>query len=247
MKEPFEQYKPAVKLELEELQNEASKVFKKISCPSCAGEVSADNLNLEKSLAKCGSCHALFSIEEEVEALKNKKEVKQKYLRPEGIDLFYYKDDLDITLPQHIHWVDVMGMVFAPPLALLTIFIFFAESISVLIPIGFLLVAIYYIYKAFRYSSYKTYIDVSHRFLHIKSRPKNLNKDRTYAVNEIEQLYVSINPSGYYDIHIIVNGLEGQKHEKLVTVKTLSKAKFLEQEIEHYLGIVDRVVPEANI
>ena len=52
---------------------------------------------------------------------------------------------------------------------------------------------------------------------------------------------------GYYTIHMIINGLEGQKHEKLMTVKTLSKAKYLEQEIERYLKISDREVPEAGI
>jgi hypothetical protein len=46
---------------------------------------------------------------------------------------------------------------------------------------------------------------------------------------------------------MIINGLEGQKHEKLITVNTLSKAKYLEQEIERYLQIEQRVVPEATV
>lgn len=41
------------------------------------------------------------------------------------------------------------------------------------------------------------------------------------------------------------NGLDGQKHVKLITINTISKAKYLEQEIEKYLNIIDREVPEG--
>ncbi len=70
-----------------------------------------------------------------------------------------------------------------------------------------------------------------------------------FAANEIDQLYLtpSSDGMGYYTIHMIINGLEGQKHEKLMTVKTLSKAKYLEQEIERYLDISDSEIPDAII
>ena len=48
-------------------------------------------------------------------------------------------------------------------------------------------------------------------------------------------------------ICMIVNSLEGQKHVDLIHhAGTLSKAKFIEQEIERHLGIIDRKVPEEN-
>jgi len=50
----------------------------------------------------------------------------------------------------------------------------------------------------------------------------------------------------YLDIYVIVNGSNGQKHQKLLSVNTLTKAKYLEQEIENYLGIKDRKVLESN-
>jgi hypothetical protein len=46
---------------------------------------------------------------------------------------------------------------------------------------------------------------------------------------------------------MIINSLEGQIHEKLITINTLSKAKYIEQEIERYLKIEDRNVPEADV
>ena len=47
---------------------------------------------------------------------------------------------------------------------------------------------------------------------------------------------------------MIVNGAEGQRHVVLIPkVSSLSKAKYLEQEIEKHLGIKDRKVPESNV
>lgn len=251
MDEPIEQYKSAKKLKLKNLKKEFPKVFKKINCPSCENEVAADNVNLQNSIAKCSSCNVIFSIQEEVDNIKTKKEIKQQTLRPEGIDLFYYRDELDITIQQHIQGFDLWAISFSPLIAFSLIAFYYLEefTIPLYIPIIFSLLAFYFIYKAFNYSNYKTYIDVNNSSLSIKHRPKNFRKDKMYAADEIEQLYLkpSNESGGHYTINLIINGLEGQKHEKLMTVNSLSKAKYLEQEIEQYLNIIDREVPEASI
>lgn len=249
MDQPLEYYKPAEKFELKDLKKEIPKAFKKIHCPSCEEEVNADNLSLQNSVAKCGSCNVIFSIEEEVESVRSKKEMKQEVFRPEGIELFYYKDDLDITIQQHIQGLDALALIFLPVLAFFSILFHIGKGLPIYFPIGFTLGALYFIYKAFNYSDNKTYIDISDKFLNIKSRPRNLMKDKAYAVNDISQLYLKLAPdgSGYYSIYMIVNAVEGQKHEKLLTVNTLSKAKYLEQEIERHLNIEDREVPESNV
>lgn len=248
--EPLEIYKPAEELELMDLNEESTKKFKKVSCPSCNDEVSADNLNLQSNVAKCGSCNAIFSIEKEVKSVMSKQLVKQELIRPEGIDLFYYKDDLDITVNKHLQGFDAGGLIMFPSFAFLAIILYIAKGIPVLFPALFILASLYFIYKAFNYSKKnKTFININNRILSIKSRPKNLTKDKSYSSEEIDQLYIkhATDGSGYYTILMIVNAIEGQKHEKLLTINTLSKAKFLEQEIERYLGIEDRKVPEANV
>ncbi|MEM1321021.1 MAG: hypothetical protein AAGG75_12280 [Bacteroidota bacterium] len=240
-----EQYKPAEKLELRELKKE----YKKINCPSCGGEVNADNLNLQNSIAKCGNCNAVFSIAEEIESLKMKAETKQEIFRPEGIDLFHYRNGLDITIQQHVQGLDIWGIILFPIFAFFSTIIYFAKDIPIYAPILFTLGTLFFTYRVLNYSKNKTYIDITDQFLNIKSRPKHFRKDKAYAVSEISQLYLKMatDGSGYFTIHMIVNGLEGQKHEKLLTVNTLSKAKYLEQEIERYLNIEDRKVPEANV
>lgn len=251
MKEPIERYKPAEKLDLKEIKNEFPKVFEQVHCPSCSKTVVADNLNLQNSVAKCSTCNVIFSISEQIKNVSASGEMKQEVFRPEGIELFYYKDDLDITIQQHIQGLDVWGLVLFPVIALFSISIYFLgeQSISPFIPIAFSIAAFYFIHRAYNYTNNKTYIDVNNNYLSIKSRPKHFKKDKTYNADEIDQLYIkyAVDGSGYFSIYMIINSIDGQKHKKLITVNTLSKAKYLEQEIEKYLNIENRKVPEANV
>ncbi|MBT8229648.1 MAG: hypothetical protein KJO50_05265 [Bacteroidia bacterium] len=249
MEEQKMKYKSVEKLELKDLKGELPKAYSKVHCPSCNEEVAADNLNLQNTIAKCNSCNVLFSLNDQIKSLSSISETRQEVLRPEGIDMFYYKNDLDITIQQHIQGLDMAGLIFAPTLAFFSIILFVAGKISApYFPVASVIMTLYFIYRAYNYSKNKTYIDVNNKYLSIKNRPKHFKKDRTYYVEDIDQLYIkhAVDGSGYFTIQMIINGLEGQKHVKLLTVNTLSKAKYLEQEIERYLDIENRKVPEAN-
>ncbi len=248
MEEPLDQYKHAEKLELKDIKKEFPKIFQKVCCPSCEKEVKAENINLNESLAKCGSCDVIFSIEEEVEIVKTKAQKKPEVLRPEGIDLYYFKGDLDITVQQHIQGWDMAGLIFLPTIAFFSIVLYFAKDISIYFSLVSILGSAYYIYRALNYSKNKTYIEVNDKTLSVQSRPKNMNKDKTYDVLDIDQLYVKhvTDGTGYFTVQIVTNGLEGQKHENLITVTSLSKAKYLEQQIERYLKLEDKSTLESQ-
>ena len=84
----------------------------------------------------------------------------------------------------------------------------------------------------------------------IKNRPNNFKKDQIFDTTDIDQLYLKRDPSnGYILVKMVINSPAGQKHIKLVGIAPgkLSQAKYLEQEIERYLGIKDRKVVESNI
>lgn len=247
MKEHAENYKPAEKLDLKDIKNELPKVFSKVHCPSCNEPVVADNLSLQNNVAKCSGCNVIFSIGEEIKSVNASTEIKQDIFRPEGIELFHFRDDLDITVNgQLMHWFDGLGIVLFFGIALFsTLFYFTDVPISPFIPIMSTIGLFYFLYKISDFAKSKTYIDVNNKYLSIKYRPKNFRKDKTYKVDEIDQLYIK--NVGGYAIYLVINDLEGQKHEKLIAVKSISKAKYLEQEIERYLNIENRVVPEANV
>ena len=91
-------------------------------------------------------------------------------------------------------------------------------------------------------------MNIDENAIHIQKKPKGTSKDHSFNRTDIAQLYIKRNPAtGHYDIFIIVDGLEGQKHIKLIpNVEGKSKARYLEQEIEKYLGIIDREVLEET-
>lgn len=238
----------AEKLDLKEIKKEFPKAYKKISCPSCKEEVGALNIELHNCLAKCENCNVIFSIEDEAASVKTKKEMKQTVLRPEGIDLFYFKDDLEISILQPFMGAfNGLGIMLSLLIAIFALLFYFTDTISIYYVILSLLGFFYFIYRGSQYTKNKTYIDINKRFLSIKHRPKNLNKDKHYPVDEIDQLYLKRSATGYYTIYMQANTIEGQKHEKLISVKTLSKARYLEQEIEKYLNIENKEVQEATV
>ena len=167
MKEPIKQYKAADpvpdKLELPKIKKEFPKVFKRISCPSCSENLNAEHIDLPNGVAKCGSCHVIFSIEEEVKSVKVKEEIKQEIFRPEGIDLFYYKGDLEIATRQPIHPLDAFAMIMFPFFAFMTWLMYLKKGFSINFPIFFAVGTLYFIYRAFTYNKAKSYIDINER------------------------------------------------------------------------------------
>ena len=251
MKEPIKQYKPVEKLELPKIKKEFPKPFKKVNCPSCSKDVGAENINLQNSLAKCGGCDVIFSIEEEVASLKPKEEMKQEFFRPEGIDLFYFKDDLEISIEGHPNNWDISWFGFFLLVTGIALLLHFDKGYSFIIPLLSILGTLYFTYKLFNYKKNRVYIDVSDHGLTINGRPNNYKKEQTFLAEEIDQIYLknsatqaSMKGTLYLDLYLIINGPKGQYHEQLLAVSTLAKAKYLEQEIEKYLGIENRKVPE---
>ena len=237
-----EEHLEKYKLELKNLALHPNKAFKKIKCPSCNNSVAADNININDKIAKCNTCDVIFPIQEEILDLVKIKTIKQEVLRPEGIDIFYYKNDLDITLEQPKGVLD--GLLLFPLFILPVLLGNFAQGyISFFWPVAFLMLGIAAIINL--RTKQKIYISIDDHKLSMKWRPKKFFKDKQYDVNEIDQIYIKKSNEGAVSVMMIVNGIEGQKHIQLISgLVSMSKARYLEQEIEHYLGIEDRAIPE---
>lgn len=251
MKEEKELYKPAEKLKLRDFPEGFPKIFQSINCPSCQARVQASDISLDTNMAKCSNCHVIFSIEEEVKQVQTKEQEKEKpdYMRPEGVELFSYQGNLDITLPQIMQGFDLFMMIIAPSVTFLSSIVYATGKIPITWPAIFAVVSIFYIFRWYTYSKFKTYVQIGQERLTVSHSPKNFKKDVSINVSEIDQLYLKNAPDGmgYISVHAVVNGVEGQKHVRLLTAKTLAKAKYIEQEIEKHLEIKDRKVDEATV
>jgi len=93
-KEPLEEYRYKEKLSLKDLKSHEEGVHK-ITCPSCATDVSAANLNIQTNIAKCTSCNGIFSFRNHVEKLSLQNKISQEILQPEGVEINRFRDELD--------------------------------------------------------------------------------------------------------------------------------------------------------
>ncbi|GLR15635.1 BRcat domain-containing protein [Portibacter lacus] len=251
-KDYSEEYKYKEKLELEDLSSDSEK-GKKVYCPSCSEPVPAENLNIHSYAAKCSACNSIFSFREDVDEVLVHDKISQEIIKPEGVELNYFGEHLDITLNEQ-PWGNLESAIvaFFPLLLMITSLIFIkmvdSTGFSKTILLAILITAtIAYISYFFIRKKHKIYIHIDKENLYIERRPRKFIKDEIYSIEEIDQVYIKSVPSAsatsVAQIFMIVNGPKGQKHVKLVKqVNSLAKAKYLEQEIERHLGIKDRKV-----
>jgi len=200
-----------------------------------------------KNEISCNSCDVVFPFEKEISSLLPQQRMKQDVIRPEGIDIFRFRNELDISVRQPYTQLEIVGMIFSPFFIIPTIILFTTGTISLLVfLIALFIVLVPYVNLFFR-SNHKIHVNIDDKFLYIEWRPKKLVKDKKYEISEIDQIYTK-SSHGQHFVYMIVNGQDGQKHIPLIkNVGSLSKARYLEQEIENHLDITDKQVPEESI
>lgn len=232
--EEKELYKEKVEL-LEVELDSGTKDFTHIDCPSCQNPVPADHININDKIAKCGHCAVVFNFDKKVKALTTTPSTKQNLPRPEGIDIFEFKNEIDIEVKQPAVPVEILPFVFLPIIFVFSILLYFKNDISGLwLGVSFLLnvVLLFYLYKR---EQHKVNIQIDERELNIDWRPKKLMPTKKYLISDIKQFYVKQN-----HVFVIVDGIEGSKHVNLIPgLNNLNQAHFLEQELERYLQITD--------
>jgi len=231
------------KIKLKDLSLELPKDYQKINCPSCEKEVPAVDLNIHDKVGKCVGCNVLFPIKEHLDKIvASTKAPKQAIFRPEGIDVFRYKGDLEFTISSKFNSFEA---------SLLGSLLLFLGLLILLLLKGawigfaFLIVPTLFFIIPFIVRS-KIRVNIDERFLTIQHRPKYLLKDKSILTSNIDQVYVKKieGSDSMCSVYIIVNTPEGQKHVKIIhLLYSYSKAKYIEQEIENHLGIIDREVP----
>lgn len=240
--EPLEEYKH--KLKLKDLSFEPPK-FAKINCPSCNAKTPAENINITDKIAKCMSCDVVFPIQETIEGFLKKKNTKQEVIRPEGVEIFKYEDELDLSINQPLTLVDALPFIFIPLLPIIITLAYYTKEISIYGPLIAWAISMIPIINIINRHRHKIHINVDDQYLDVQWRPNKLIRNKRYAIDEIDQIYTK-GGSGTNIVYMITNGIEGQKHVRLLWVDSLSKARFIEQEIERHLGIKDREIPEEK-
>lgn len=220
------------------------KEFQKISCPACHQGIPAADINIHDKIAKCQSCDAVFSFQKEINSVLDRTSVRQEIVRPEGIDLFHFQGDLDITLSQPVSVAESLLGVLPLTFAFLFTMIYIgAPNAPIGLPIISWLITIPLLANLILRSKQKMHIVVDEKYLSIIRQPKKFKKNQYYAIEDIDQLYVKT-ANGKSILYMSVVGIKGQKNIALIPdLDSILKAKYIEQEIERHLGIENRSIP----
>jgi len=222
----------------------------RVTCPSCNEPSEMEHINIHDKIAKCGSCAAVFSFEEEVKTLMQSKEKIQEenIVRPAGIEKSYFHDELELSMTQPTGGVWILLTFFCAFFAGLFYLLHVSKGMPLLFPIGSLGIALFSLYKYLNRENEKIFLIVDDNYLSKQYRPKYFMKDKMIPTQNIEQLYIKTLGANYFQLYAITNSREGQKHEKLLSyINNRNKARYLEREIEQHLGIEDVRVPEEQI
>ncbi len=229
-----------------------------LRCPSCDHFIKADDINIKKLIAKCADCAHIFSFESTTLGLAGYS--RPDMLIPSGLEVLKLQDELDIqvnwfrniarsSLTFTLIFTLIWNLVLLPFVIMAIVTgayqMLLFTSAHVAVGIGMLL-------RMLAIFTNTTHVNVSRRFLEIKTTPlpSLVRRNRKVPVEAIQQLYVTryvesrTNGSPNYAFALYAILKDGQK---LQLVKGMNEAtqKYLEYEIESFLGIKDGRVEGA--
>jgi hypothetical protein len=221
-----------------------------LNCQQCGAVIPAENINLDRMIAKCSSCNAVFSFDDQFGSPeKAKRKPKLKYDVPLP-DRFTMQDNgFDLTITRR--WLGPMAF-------FLTFFTFFWDGIVSFFVCGILstgnvamllfisihlLVGIWLAYYTACLYVNKTTITVTSLSLEVKHGPLPYPGNKNLSSESLKQIYCKQRISSgrsttvNYEVHAInsddkdvtlLNGLDQSE-----------QALYIEQEIERFLKIED--------
>ena len=228
-----------------------------LSCPKCDHFISGSDINIEKTVAKCSQCHHAFGFEHDSSSPK----LKPTLLIPDGIEVLKLKSELDLRL----RWLDTTSKegrwfmtlfagfwnIIVLPFAIMAvvtgnwgILLFLSAHLAVGLGLIWHLGSIYI---------NRTSISITKKKLKIRTMPfrQILWKNKEIEVDRINQFYVSRyvqsttndNPNYAYALYAILD-----TGEKVSLIRGMNRESqvYIEQEIEGFLGIKNKKVPDES-
>lgn len=227
-----------------------------IDCPNCGSPIHPKDININRSMGKCGSCDNIFAFDKDDFFLMDRPG-RPEMIMPEGTDVLTLSDSLDIRVDWSksqpkggllfltfftLMWNGIVGVIATNMIlsssfgALLTLSLHFAAGIFLL-------------YWVASYFFNKTDIIVTEQNITISKGPlKNpFNRDVVINSADVEQLYVvkyvrsTTNGVPNYAYALYAIKTDGSKTQ---LIKGMNKETqlYLEQEIERYLRIKDHPI-----
>lgn len=250
---PEEEGRPVIEQEIDF----TDKKHHLLSCPKCNHFISGVDINIEKTLAKCGHCQHMFNFEHDSET----QTLKPAQMIPEGVEVLKLRSELDIrlkwidTTPKSSRWflmlfAGIWNLILLP--FVIGVIVSGAWGILLFLSLH-LLVGLGMIFHLATIYLNRTSLSVTNRRIRITTFPLRhmLWKNKDLSIDDIEQFYVSRyvasttngNPNYAYALYAIMK--DGSKVSLLRGMNRETQV-YLEKEIEGYLGIKNKKVPDEN-
>ncbi len=237
-------------LDLESHQDEL------LRCPACHQIIKGEDINIHRLVAKCGHCGKVFSFEN-LATGNILGYSRPETLMPEGLEVLKLPNELDITA----NWFKTIprsSLTFTLVFCLLWNLILLPFVIAALVTGTYgvllftsvhILVGLAFLYRLLSIFVNTTHVNVTRRRLQIVTTPlpSPLHRTREIPVENIDQLYVTRyvdtrtngNPNYAYALYVILKNGEKLRLAKGMNADT---QKYLENEIESFLGITNRPI-----
>lgn len=237
-----------------------------LNCPECNTPIPSDGVNIVKTIAICKSCDNIFAFEEELTTaglpavIEQPKRMKEEiYHIPPGIEVLKIESMLEIMVNWRrsgkffllffaIMWNTFIGFFIVTAFA--TGGIGSAGIFLALFMIPFIAVGAHLLYQSIGQIFNTTFVTVTNRNVSIEHKPFNflIQKDQHFAREDVEQLYVkrysigSTNGNPVYAYNVIMMMKNKKPYVLIKGLRSLESARFIEQEIENYMNIEDKIV-----
>ena len=224
-----------------------------LHCPNCASHIQSDGVNLTKTIAVCKSCDNIFDFTKQVkQATPPVPYQMDRPHIPTGIDLVEFDDGMEIRF----NWRRagnsfnlMFGLFWNIFLAVITtVMVAVGNWPVLLLLIPFYLVGIYMIYLSVGYLVNTTTIFVDRHFIAVEHRPINflVQRDKYYTPEETDQLFVKEESPGTKNgqqvltYALFIRLKDGKEVRLIQNLHSADSARYLERQIEQYLGIENR-------
>ena len=149
----------------------------------------AANINIQDKIAKCHSCNAVFPFQNQLVPLQKVEKTKEEVRRPEGIELYEYKDNLELIIDQPLHPLEIIIPTFLYLFAFIFTAIFFTKGMARGVFFGTWVLTIASTISLIGRKKHKAYLEVDSEYLGLYWKPRKYNKNKRFPIDDIDQVY----------------------------------------------------------
>ena len=223
-----------------------------LDCPNCSHFIKADDINIDKAIAKCSNCDHVFSFDSSF-GHHGDAYSRPDMLIPEGLEVLKLRSELDLqvnwwrnssktSIAFQLTFTLIWNLILLP----FVVTAIASGQLSILLFTSLhLIVGVYMLLRMMALFVNTTHINVTKKAIEWRSSPMSMfGKKRKIPASDIKQLYVSKyvasrtngRPNYAYALHLITR--QGRKLS-LLKGMNLETQRYMEYEIESFLHIKD--------